>query len=113
MSRSQGDLSARDQRVDAVLVQEDIVSFVVLVHGPALEAPRVSVRARGAGLVDVVGVEERGRSDGGGRIVAFLCEAERGAVAFDVDIVVDRPGLPVLHLAGPAVLPAVSRGAPR
>lgn len=91
--------------VDGVIVVADAVAFVVVVPAPLREAPRVSVKpARGApGSVDILAVEERARRDDGLREVAFVCEAERGPASFDVDIVVDRPGQPLVHLPGPVV----------
>jgi hypothetical protein len=93
------------QRIDEVIVGDVVVTFTVVVAGAAGEAPRVSVRAAGgSGVVDVLGVQERARPDGGdARVVAFACEAERGPRAFDVAVVVDRPGRPPLSLPGPHV----------
>jgi len=92
-------------RVDDVGVGDVVVTFTILVIGAAGEAPRVSVRAAGGdGVVDVLGVEERARHGGGdARVVAFACEAERGPQAFDIAVIVDRPGRPALSLPGPRV----------
>jgi hypothetical protein len=93
------------QRVDGVETGAVVVVFAVVVRARATEAPRVSVKPAGGarGVVDIIGVEERARLHDDVREIAFCCEAERGAVAFDVDVVVDRPGQPLLHLPGPHV----------
>ncbi len=116
MSLPAGPASDAEQRVDVVVhgvavVTFDVVTFDVVVRASMTEAPRVSVKAaHGArGVVDIIGVEERTRASDGTREIAFSCEAERGAVDFVVDVVVDRPGRTLLHVPGPHV-PAL--GAP-
>ncbi len=97
--------AAATASIDAVVSDSAVVTFDVLVPAPSAEAPRVSLRpARGArGVVDIIGVQERARAPDGTRVIAFSCEAERGAEAYDVDVVVDRPGRALVQLTGPHI----------
>jgi hypothetical protein len=97
-------MSTISERIHLTGIEHDHVAFDVVVVVPAAVAPRVALRADGShGAADVLGVEERGRTDDGLREVAFRCEAERGDAPWRVIVLVERPGAPTVRLAGPDV----------